>query len=61
VAYIFEGKQLDTYPDEPLKVPVLATIRVFPKGWVDQEHVRRVGEAWVKEKRKRCIKCGVVS
>ncbi|HKR48466.1 MAG TPA: hypothetical protein VJT72_02595 [Pseudonocardiaceae bacterium] len=61
VAYIFEGKQLETYPDEPLKVPVLATIPVFPQGWVDQTHVRRVGEAWVKVKRKRCQACGVVS
>jgi len=61
VAYIFEGKQLETYPDEPLKVKVLATIRVLPKGWTDIAHVRRVGEAWVKDKRKRCMKCGVYS
>ena len=59
VAYIFEGKQLETYPDEPLKVEVLATIPVLPKGWTDQPQVRRVGEAWVKAKRKRCKTCGV--
>jgi hypothetical protein len=61
VAYIFEGKQLETYPDEPLKVEVLATVRVLPKCWTDIAHVRRTGENWVKAKRKRCMKCGVVS
>ena len=58
VAYIFEGKHLDTYPDEPLK---LDTIPVLPKGWTDIAHVRRTGENWVKAKRKRCQKCGVYS
>lgn len=28
VAYIFEGKQLDTYPDKALRIPVLATVPV---------------------------------
>jgi hypothetical protein len=48
VAYIFEGKQLETYPDEPLKVEAFDTIPLLSKGWTDQPHVRRVGEAWVK-------------
>jgi hypothetical protein len=61
VAYIFEGKQLETYPDEPLKVKILATVRVLPKGWTDIDHVRRIGENWVKVRRKRCQKCGVYS
>jgi hypothetical protein len=61
VAYIFEGKQLDTYPDEPLKVKVLATIRVLPQGWTDLAHVRRIGENWVKARRQRCHTCGTYS
>ena len=61
VAYIFEGKQLDTYPDEPLRVEVLATIPVLPKGWTDLAHVRRTGENWVKVKRQRCQTCGAHS
>lgn len=62
VAYIFEGKQLETYPDEPLPTDILvATIPVFPTGWIDLGQVRRVGEAWVKAKRKRCQTCGVHS
>ncbi len=33
VAYIFEGKQLETYLEEPLRVNILvATIPVLPKG-----------------------------
>ncbi len=62
VAYIFEGKQLDIYPDEPLPVDiVVATIPVLPTGWIDLAHVRRVGEVWVKARRKRCRACGVYS
>ena len=61
VAYIFEGKQLDTYPDETLRVEVLATIPVLPKGWTDLTHVRLTGEHWVRAKRKRCQACGVYS
>jgi hypothetical protein len=61
VAYIFEGKRLDSYPDVCLKAEVLDTISVSPKGWTDLPHVRRVGEAWVKTKRQRCQACGVCS
>jgi len=61
VAYIFQGKQLETYPDEPLKLEVFDTIPVLPKGWTDIAHVRRTGENWVKARRKRCQKCGVYS
>ena len=61
VAYIFEGKQFDTYPDKPLTVEVLATVPVPRKGWIDIAHVRRVGEDWVKAKRKRCPTCGTYS
>ncbi len=62
VAYIFEGKQLETYPDEPLRVDILVdTIPVSPKGWTDLAHVRLVGESWVKAKRRRCQRCGVYS
>jgi hypothetical protein len=55
------AKQLETYPDEPLKVEVFDTIPVLPKGWTDIAHVRRTGENWVKARRKRCQKCGVYS
>ena len=61
VAYVFEGKQLDTYPDACLKAEVLDTIPVSPKGWADLAHVRRLGEAWVKGRRQRCQACGVYS
>ena len=61
VAYIFEGKQLEAYPDETLRVSVLDTIPVSPKGWTDLAHVRLIGENWVKVKRKRCSTCGVYS
>lgn len=60
VAYIFEGKQLDTYPDEPLSVEVLATIPLSSRGWTDLVQVRLLGERWVKAKRKRCETCRVV-
>jgi hypothetical protein len=61
VAYVFEGRQLESYPDETLRIEILATIPVSPKGWTDLTHVRRVGEHWVKAKRKRCQVCGVYS
>lgn len=61
VAYIFEGEQLKTYPDETMKVEPLATIPVSPQGWTDLAHVKRTTENWVKAKRKRCPKCGVHS
>jgi len=61
VAYIFEGKQLETYPDEPLKVEVFDTIPVLPKGWTEMDYVRRIGENWVRVRRKRCQKCGIYS
>ncbi len=60
VAYIFDGKQMETYPDVPLKVgiDVLATISVSSQGWTDLAEVTRVGESWVKAKRQRCRACG---
>lgn len=60
-AYIFAGKQLETYPDETPRVEVLATIPVSPQGWTDLPHVRLVGENWVKARRKHCQSCGVYS
>ncbi|MGH3940442.1 MAG: hypothetical protein ACRDTG_17755 [Pseudonocardiaceae bacterium] len=61
VAYIFEGKQLETYPDEPLRVEVLATMPVSSKGWTDLADVKLAGENWVKARRKRCQKCEIHS
>lgn len=61
VAYIFEGKQLETYPDEPLGVEALATMPVSSRGWTDLAEVRLVGENWVKARCKRCQTCGVYS
>jgi hypothetical protein len=60
-AYIFDGKQLETYPDAPLRVKVLDTIPVSPQGWTDLGHVRLLGENWVKARRQRCQACGVYS
>lgn len=61
VAYVFPGKQLETYPDERLRVESLATIPVSSQGWGDLAEVRLAGENWVKAKRKRCQVCGVFS
>lgn len=61
VAYIFEGKQFKTSPEQALSLPVLDTIPVSLKGWTDLTHVRRLGEGWVKTRRKRCQTCGVYS
>lgn len=57
VAYIFEGKQLETHPNQALTVTILDTIPVQTKGWTDLAHVQRLGEAWVSTKRKRCQTC----
>lgn len=61
VAYIFDSKQLETYPDEPLRVEVLDTIPLSSKGWTDLAHVRLTGENWVKARHRRCQTCGVHS
>ena len=62
VAYILEGKQLEIYPDKPLRAEVLLdTIPVLPQGWADLAHVRRTGENWVKARRQRCHTCGTYS
>ncbi len=61
VAYIFEGKQLETYPDQPPRAAVLDTIPVPPKGWTDLAHVSLTGEKWVKARRQRCRTCGTYS
>lgn len=61
VAYVFAGKQLQVYPDGPSTGDVLDTITVPSKSWTDMAHVRRTGEKWVKDKRRRCQACGVYS
>lgn len=62
VAYVLSGKELETYPDEALRIKVLDTIPVARKGWADIDHVRLTGEHWVKANhRKRCPTCGVVA
>ena len=58
VAYIFNGKQLETYPDEALRVRALATIPVSSSGWGDVADIRLAGENWVKANLKRCPSCG---
>lgn len=60
-AYIFSGKQMDTSPDNTLKVKIFDTIPVSPSGWTDQAEVRRAGEKWVTAHRERCKTCGVYS
>jgi hypothetical protein len=57
VAYILAGEQLNTYPDEALRVTVLDTILVPSTGWTDIAQVRLVGENWIRAKRKRCQTC----
>lgn len=62
VAYVLPGKELETYPDEALRVKVLDTISVAREGWTDLEHVQMIGEYWVKiHHRKRCPTCGHVA
>lgn len=51
---------MKAYPDEPLRVEVLATIPVLSRGWTDSAQVRLLGERWVKARRRRCEACGVV-
>ena len=58
VAYIFNGQQLETYPDEALRVKPLATIPVSSSGWGDAGDIRLAGENWVKTNLKRCPTCG---
>ena len=50
VAYVFSGRQLETYPDEQSGTGVLATIAVSPKGWTDLAEVRRVGQRWLRSR-----------
>lgn len=50
VAYVFTGKHMAAYPDEPLRVGVLATIAVSPQGWTDLAEVRRVGQRWLRSR-----------
>ncbi len=54
VAYIFNGKQMETYPDESQRVDFLATIPVSFQGWTDLADIRLAGEKWAKTARKRC-------
>lgn len=51
VAYVFSGKQMETYPAEPLRVKIKATIPVSSSGWTDLAEVRLVGEKWVRSVR----------
>lgn len=60
MAYIFEGKQMKTYPDEPLRANVLTTIPVSSKGWIDLNQIKILGEKWAEAKRRRCQACGVI-
>ncbi len=53
VAYVFAGKQAETYPDKPLTVPVLATIPVSASGWVDLAQIRLVAERWLRTRAAR--------
>lgn len=48
VAYVFAGKQMETYPDTSVAVPVLATITVSSSGWTDLAQIRLVGEQWLR-------------
>lgn len=61
VAYVFTGRQLQAYPDESPRVEVLDTITLLSKSWTDVAQVRRTGEKWVKDRRRRCRACGVYS
>jgi hypothetical protein len=58
IAYIFRGKQLETYPDAAFDAEPLDTISVLPKGWIGLQHVRLTAERWVKTKSKHCASCG---
>ena len=53
VAYVFAGKQLETYPDEAPRAELLDTIPLSSKGWADLTHVRLLGENWVKTRHQR--------
>lgn len=53
MAYVFAGKQAETYPDKPLTVPVLATIPVSASGWVDLAQIRLVAERWLRTRAAR--------
>lgn len=46
VAYVFSGRQMQTYPDESPGVEPLAVITVPPRGWADLAEIRRVGQRW---------------
>jgi len=58
VAYIFDGKQMETYPDESLRIDVLATIPVSSRGWTDLADVRLAGEKWTRVHHRHCQACG---
>ena len=58
VAYIFDGQQVDTHPEELRRREVLATIPVSPKGWTDLADIRFAGEKWLKATHARCHACG---
>ncbi len=62
VAYVFDGQQMKTYPDEAPRVEVVATVPVSSRGWVDANDIKLAGEHWVKANHhKRCPKCGKVA
>jgi hypothetical protein len=58
VAYIFNSKQMETYPDESQRVDFLATIPVSFQGWTDLADIRLAGEKWLKTAHTRCHACG---
>jgi hypothetical protein len=50
VAYVFAGKQMETYPDQPLAVPVLAKVAVSTSGWTDLAEIHLVGQRWLRQR-----------
>jgi len=47
MAYVFSGEQKWA---DPATAPVVATIPVAKKGWIDHTQIRSLGERWVREK-----------
>lgn len=58
VAYVFHGKQMETYPDQSLRVEVLETIPVSHQGWRDHADIRLAGEKCIRANHRRCPACG---
>lgn len=58
VAYIFDGKQLETIPGKAPKTLAIDTVPVITTGWFDISNIRMVGEKWATVHSKRCPRCG---